>query len=306
MVLSSEVQPMIRTFALLPFLGCIAASAQSYHPLIRPDAYWDVQHADNSQICNASGGYQYFFQGDTVVAATEYTIVRAHPIISLVPIPYCPPYVIDSSITTIAVLMREDTIARTVHVFDPNSQSDQLLYDFTLQAGDTLHSEYAGAGATLIVDSVGTIELGNGAVRNIHYLDNDQFYIESIGGSQGLWFSMQLGISFAYVPLCVRENGVTLWGDQCFGYLGSVGIEPLEAQPIGIEVFPNPANDHCTIEFSHGPADLQLIDATGRIVRQWPAASSPFQLDLSSFHPGIYLIRTEHADQQGQKKVIIQ
>ncbi len=75
---------------------------------------------------------------------------------------------------------------------------------------------------------------------------------------------------------------------------------------IGIEVFPNPANDHCTISFRHGPADLQLIDATGRMVRQWRAASSPIQADLSPFHPGIYLMRTEHADQQGQIKVIIQ
>ena len=292
---------MIRTFALLPFFACTVAIGQTYDPLIRPTTFWDVQHADISQICNASGGYQYFFQGDSIIDGMEYAIVRAHPIISLVPVPYCPPYAIDSSITTIAALMREDTIASTVHVFDPNTQSDQLLYDFTLQAGDTLHSEYAGAGATLIVDSVGTIELANGAVRNIHYLNNGQFYIESIGGSQGLWFPMQLGIGFGYVPLCVRENDVTLWGDECFGYLGPLGVGSLEAPAIAI--FPNPARDHCTITFGGGPTDLQLIDATGRIVQQWSAASSPFEMDLSPVHPGIYLIRT---DPQGQMKVVIQ
>ncbi len=75
---------------------------------------------------------------------------------------------------------------------------------------------------------------------------------------------------------------------------------------IGIEVFPNPANDHCTFSFSGGPSDLQLIDATGRVVRQWSAVSSPFQADLSPYHPGIYLIRSAQGVQQNKVKLVLQ
>ena len=87
-------------FVLL--LSTSSAYGQVYHPLIRPNTFWDVHHGDIAQICHVSGGYQYFFEGDTLIMGVEYAIVRAHPIVSLLPVPYCPPYAIDSTISSIA------------------------------------------------------------------------------------------------------------------------------------------------------------------------------------------------------------
>jgi len=81
--------------------------------------------------------------------------------------------------------MREDTVARKVYVFDIGNGVDASLYDFTLEPGDTLPF-YAGQGE-MIVDSVGTVMLLTGEARKIFYLNYNQYYIEGIGGSAGLF-----------------------------------------------------------------------------------------------------------------------
>lgn len=280
---------MIRLFVLMIVLTPIAAICQTYHPLIRANTYWDVHHGDGSQICNVSGGDQYYFEGDTVIMGIEYAIVRSHPIISLLPVPYCPPFVVDSTTSSIKAFMREDTTSRTVHVFDTNNQSDELLFHFGLQAGDVLNSTYAGQGATLMVDSVGTTILLDGAERNIFYLDNGEYYIESIGGSGGLWFPLIMGLGFWEVPLCVRENGIALWGDQCYGYLGSVGIQ--SSEQIRIRVYPNPSNGTIQVDtWNKQPITLTLFDTTNQVVLTFQVSNGQV-LDLQDLTPEVYLFR---------------
>jgi hypothetical protein len=279
---------MKNTVLILLLLITSSVCGQAYHPLIRPNTFWDVHHGDGSQICNVSDGHQYFFEGDTVIMGMEYAIIRAHPIVSLLPVPYCPPYAIDSTTSTIAAFMREDTSAQRVFVFDQSNQQDALLYDHGLQAGDTLNSEYAGQGGTLIVDSIGTTELLDGSGRRVFYLNNGGFYIESIGGSQGLWFPLTMGISFSNIPLCVRENGVQLWGAQCFGYLGTVGLTDVTV-PDHLAVTPNPANGTILITMGDEHATFALFDMTGREVLRKQLQTSTGTVNISNLPPGSYI-----------------
>ena len=85
----------------------------------------------------------------------------------------------------------------------------------------------------------------------------------------------------------------------------STGIASID-QEFGLEVFPNPARDHCTIMFGGGTADLQLIDAIGRIVQQWPAASSPVFMDLSKLQAGIYVLLADEYDRHSRKVLLLE
>ncbi len=227
---------MKNIFTILVFFYSFTSFGQSYYPLIRPNLVWQTLHGDNSQICSFYGGDSYFFQGDTTILGLTYNTISYNPIIQINPGPFCPPYAVDGNTTNLDVyFIREDTIAKKVFIYDFATNNDDLFYDFNLVAGDTLKSTFAGQGAVLVIDSVGTIALLNGDIRKIFYLNNYEFYIESIGGSQGLHNPLVVGISNWETVVCVNENSIPLWGGQCYG---TVGIT--ENHLNSKVVFPNP------------------------------------------------------------------
>ncbi len=269
----------------------VASYGQVYHPLVRTNTFWDILQGDGSQICSLSGGNQYFFQGDdTLIMGQTYQIIRGYPIVNVNPGPYCPPFAVDGSVSTIWAFMREDTTAKKVFVFDQGNNSDALLYDFTLIAGDTLNSYYAGLGQTLVVDSVGDTVLLDGAIRKIVYLNNGEFYIESIGSSQGLCSPIILGTGVWGIHACVSENDIQLWGTQCYGYLG---VSEMFADS-AFSVFPNPTQNFLQIE-RNGRSNgiLKIMDLTGRLVFVEEISESTKNIDISQLASDTYIYSFE-------------
>ncbi|MBK7683545.1 MAG: hypothetical protein IPJ26_14245 [Bacteroidetes bacterium] len=163
---------MKKLFTLIILFASTATFAQNYYPLIRPNLVWQILHGDGAYICNLRDGHQYSFQGDTLVSGFIYQKIYYNPIIALIGNPYCPPFAVDgNSPANFGGSMREDTIARKVFIYDYSTNSEELIYDFSLVAGDTLNSLM---GAQLIVDSVSTINLTNGDLRKIFYLNSGE------------------------------------------------------------------------------------------------------------------------------------
>jgi hypothetical protein len=86
--------------------------------------------------------------------------------------------------------VREDTAARKVYFLDSQSNPEILLYDFSMQIGDTIAENFLGTGGyfqngNYILDSVGTINIDAG-VRQVFYLNNPAgghtlWWVESVG-----------------------------------------------------------------------------------------------------------------------------
>jgi len=76
-----------------------------------------------------------------------------------------------------------------------------------------------------------------------------------------------------------------------------VGMEERQEKRSHMEVWPNPGSEGFTVVWDaahHGPAQLELRDARGRLVRTEQATSSSFTVEAGDLPMGLYLLRLVH------------
>ncbi|MFZ4707402.1 MAG: right-handed parallel beta-helix repeat-containing protein [Bacteroidales bacterium] len=113
-----------------------------------------------------------------------------------------------------------------------------------------------------------------------------------------------------------RINGVELFAPS-LSPLKPNGIDNVGELIGSCKIFPNPANERLTIEFtlkSVAEADISLFDAFGKEVRVYPEISfinglNTFSFETASLHPGLYNLKLHFVSDHGQyqyiKKIII-
>lgn len=159
------------------------------------------------------------------------------------------------------------------------------------------------------VSGVGDLILPWGTVENVLRLDISELYTE-VG--LGNTFVMDRTMSEFYRPglrtylarmyaVTNTLNGTT--GNTSEGFLyveedALTGMTDAAQHAIGMEVFPNPASERCTVILAaNGPVSLQVYDATGKLVlQQRPSASSGLikaTLDLQDLPTGVYSARVQ-------------
>jgi len=77
-----------------------------------------------------------------------------------------------------------------------------------------------------------------------------------------------------------------------------VGMEERREGEPHLEVWPNPGSGGFTVGWDvvrHGPAQLELRDARGRLVRTVQVTSSSFTVETTDLPAGLYLLRLTHA-----------
>lgn len=222
-------------------------------------------------------------------------------------------------------LIREE--GERVYYFLPFEQVDTLLYDFSLQPGDTANV-YTNWIAPIIpvVDSVGVIQTGNQLRKCIYFnkiSGNATFnqtnyglvdytpimWIEGIGSNDGLFVpyggaEVIDGITFL---TCFRENDTVQYGDVC-----NLVYTPVNeaSKKEGIEVFPNPANEKVFINSDsfHVNGEFIIYSSFGNeMLRKTFLSSAAFaqQVDLLNFPEGIYFLVLHSANDNYSQKLVV-
>lgn len=95
------------------------------------------------------------------------------------------------------------------------------------------------------------------------------------------------------VAVAVGENGLVLrWASE------GTGIGPVAAESASITLRPNPATDFIELHSTKAllpSAQLELLDALGRVVQRWPVAGQA-PIDVSGLQAGHYIWRCVSAD----------
>lgn len=269
------------------------AFAQTYHPFIQSGTYRDEFWAPELQFCVFSFGNRFWFRGDSTIGNVTYNKLLSASIQGDPLTPFCPPYSVDTSNFYLFALMREDTAARRVYRYDDNTGTEYLLYDFSVQAGDSVTVGINPK--TCYVQEITQETWADGSLhRNFLIItpENGQTtWIESFGNINHIWAPLA-GQCLCPHGYCYEKNGEDLFGVVCAEAVFT--NEPLR-RGTDWQLSPNPASHLIALQSEDGAGDfdrLTLHDAAGKRVAEYHYGSACNTAELSVAHlpEGLYTV----------------
>ena len=205
---------------------------------------------------------------------------------------------------------REDTISK--QIFFHTGNAEYLVYDFSLQQGDTFVTNISGCYIQMVVDSVSTLTLINGEVRKIMYLNQDQ-WIEGIGSLVGIYYAGIINcINDVYTQLiCFTENDTLKYMNNFYQscYYNTTSLGEVENENIFIAK-PNPFSDYTTITInqpSHGTTTVNIYNSFGERTKQYKNVSGKeLKIEKGDLQSGMYFIQLLNDDKEiSRGKIVI-
>ena len=194
-------------------------------------------------------------------------------------------------------LIRSDS-TRTYLLFD---NEEVLLYDFSLQVGDTLPETFIN-GNTVIVSSIDTVIVNGKSLRrfNIYEPNNNSlisnWYIEGIGHEYGLIEPMFLMMDNGTGFECYAEDGVAVFpeGSNCDL---TVAVDKVMKPETALCIYPNPSQGLFTLTYPSNTTkevEIQIAGVGGEIITstKWEvqAGQNTRNFNLNSVKPGLFVV----------------
>ena len=203
-------------------------------------------------------------------------------------------------------------------------EEKRLLYDFTLEVGDTFpyspffygYDDYGEETySMMVVERVDTVQLLNGESRREIvsnmvtsgiYEEVQERWIEGLGSIHGPLFPLNpkllaVEVHEEFTLVCFSENDELLYHNPLFTscFLG-VNIEKNEVADQYVQIYPNPTGGTLTVESASPIREITVYDLSGRVVVEAQNITvveaqnfSPQQypLNVSSLQNGLYLLK---------------
>jgi hypothetical protein len=259
-----------------------------------PDStYWHLTHLNgNDYPCTSYSKTDVleYFDGDTVINSINYRIIREK---------YLGFYYgsCGNKVIYHTAYIREDTTANKVFLF--KNEKDTLLYDYTLQVGDTLKGWHANPFSDNFVIQIDTIFLRN-KYRRVWYFDvlNNIGIVEGYGtierGVKASLFFFGVGPYTETRLTCLNDTlGPILYqpfyfNTQCFPY--SISENTTNT---GLHIYPNPTQTGFTMqikEYVFTDVSITVRNTLGKICHQQTIASQEHYINTETWAKGVYLI----------------
>lgn len=284
--------------------------SQDYHPFPTENAIWHTAFY-NMFNPNYKSEFGYYIDGDTILGGKQYKKIFR--------------YSNSLNNTSFYAGLRENDNKQIFCFLD--GFGEQMLYDFNLQVGETMHYDVGGGYGEfqwdehhIVVTSIDSILLQNDEYRKRWKFDATvDTWVEGIGSIE--WYGLfdpfinifTLGgdiFEFA----CFRHNDTILYLDnpfcqfcRCFEHVGMEQFQQNTSKEILIH--PNPARSSvqvnttgCNPEISY----LIIRDLYGRKVKRCAVDYEETLISLSGIGQGIYFLEFYTANHHfaGAKKIL--
>lgn len=279
-----------------------------YHPFPDSNAVW----------CDTvpCGVCSYAITGDTLVNGYTYHKLQGNQLAYLLDnFSFCDTQYLHFY-SFYAGAIRQDIVTRKVYYLPKNSSTDTILYDFTLNVGDTLRTYNNIGFKHAFVTAIDSILIGTkyrkrwsvdlGAPNNgYHFYEK---IIEGIGSTGGL-IQQNLLYPISKNPLyCFSHNNEILYPNYVIksrcSQITSGTQEEYRSE--SFSVFPNPSNGSFTIDFgtNYKYKEMQIINLLGKIVfRQ--SINNQSKINIDNLPGGVYILTViDNENKRTNQKII--
>ncbi len=207
--------------------------------------------------------------------------------------------------------MREDG-AKHVYYYNATTGTEHLVYDFSLNVGDTIKDPMT-ATAVGVISYIDSVNISGVYHKRFNFgllatgaLWTGGTWIEGVGNSSlgGLLGSpmVQPTCDCATETICASDNSSFKYDNTKYLALGCEKVLETQALPVdraGVTVVPNPltGNGHLFISGKASYSKVTIYDMTGRVIRSTAIGNeNSVALSRSEFNTGLYLYRLENSD----------
>ncbi len=260
---------------ILLLSGSVIVNGQNYVPLIDSLRTWDVATFPG----DSGGSTTTFLYGDTVlIQDTLYVEVLEKE------------YGNENENSSVKAYLREDIITKKVYHRDALSENPTLLYDFSLEEGDSIKLlgidflEYT-------VENVDSVEIHNGTYRKRWSLkiENSEniIWIEGIGNITGYLLNSGQELFQEYlILLCCHEDQDLIYLNELYNTCNLITPNVGKINQPTINYYPNPANDYIYFSSEFGDFfEITIFNLQGQILYKQEVENNE-RIDISYFHPG--------------------
>lgn len=280
---------------------------QNYIPLVDTNSVWNITwncYKPPPFPCY-SDYYRYRIYGDTVYDSTLYKRLYRIDLDQ-----ECSLNIEDS---VYVGGIREEIAEKKVYFIEYAIYGERLLYDFTLEIGDTVPN------TMMTVSAIDSILCSDGyRKRFVYYRDTypNIYVVEGIGAFTGLIEQMEI---FEHVSTlrCFYSSGTmifmhpnvnscTLEMDTCL----TTNVIEKNYSPEEIKVYPNPFSNSATIKIANIKGQLSdyryhIIDVNGRIQQSSVLSGKETVIENRNLTPGIYFCIVNYKDQRLYSEIIL-
>lgn len=276
---------MKKIFILFLFsISQVFAQTNVYHTFPDSNAHWNIFSAGgcNFSFVGMQAEYTIQLSGDTNIQSINYHKLSI-PTRKFTYSSNCPNPGIYYSRSEYVGAVRQDVNAKKVYIIPSNNTTEQLLYDFTMQVGDTLKG-YLSALQNDVVVSIDSVLVGSAYRKRWVVNPCYQIYlIEGVGSTFGLIeksYGCILDLN-SYVITCFKQEGNTL-------YPSTVGTcetitDFKEVQNYDDKIDIRIENSMIYISTNQALQGFKLYDALGRILAANHEHDTTYMLNLSNY-----------------------
>ncbi|MCP3928159.1 MAG: T9SS type A sorting domain-containing protein [Bacteroidetes bacterium] len=236
--------------------------------------------------------YSIRVQGDTIINNQAYKKLQSSPNAD------------NSSWPPLNRFIREDSLQK---VYLCDGTSELVLYDFSLQVGDTFKIEspfFNDFQCEIVVLEIDSITLNNGGQRkrltigrtDIPDWGPPDYWVEGIGSMKGVLshFMFHCATDYSEELLCFYQNEELQFPEMPFSCFITSAYD-LEKE-LQVRIYPNPVGDQLFLFMQAGQNEIKnvfIYSISGIRMGQFHVKSNEAKINISKFSNGIYLVLAE-------------
>jgi hypothetical protein len=255
---------------------------------------------------NLHRNFTYKVEGDTTIGGVDYKLVKKN-------------YPDINQEWTTAFCLREDSRKwYIIGAYEPYISDEVLLYDFSLEIGDSIYNAWAQSYSSIIEH--GDTVLENGATRKYLTLSKNNvlptmndMWIEGLGSAschvELPCFYLNI-IDACAISLCASNNNELLFTSfpnlNCYDSGGNffTSLNKIGQEDNSITLYPNPTNKEVNISSESIINSIEVFNSLGQKINQTNVKQNEKTLDINSFSKGVYIIGVNTDKGYIRKKLI--